>query len=72
MKIGGFLKERRREAGLTTRVLGEKAGVSWSYVAALERGKYSPTLPVLHRLLKALDVGWVEFLTATGYIKKEK
>ena len=72
MKVGEFLKKKRQVNGLTTRSLGEKAEVSFAYVSQLERGVCNPTLDTLDRLLKALDVGWIEFLTATGYVKPSK
>lgn len=68
-KTGEFLKAKRQLHGLTLRDLEKKAHVSNSQISKIERGKYTPTLDVLARLLSALEVSWVEFLTATGYIK---
>jgi transcriptional regulator with XRE-family HTH domain len=72
VKIGEFLRLKRLDKGLSIRSLAEKAEVSFAYVFRLEHGKHSPTLETLARLLKALDVGWIEFLSATGYLTPSK
>jgi len=38
------LKRLRRKAGLTQRQLGELAGLSYSYIRAMEAGRYSPSV----------------------------
>lgn len=68
--VGIFLKEKRVAAGLTVRALDVKSEVSYSYISRVERDRQAPSLDVLARLLIALDVTWVEFLTETGYMKK--
>ena len=50
------LKRARIEAGLTQQELADKAGVHRMYVSLLERGERSPTLDVLFRLCKALEI----------------
>lgn len=65
--VGQFLKAKRKYLGFSVRVLGKKADVSFTYISELERGTKKPTLDVLSRLLKALNVSWLEFTSATGY-----
>ena len=68
MEVAAFLKAKRGRAGLSVRQLAKKADISFTYISKLELGQRSPTFEVLARLLKALGVGWVEFLKTTGYI----
>lgn len=36
--------------------LGEMSGLSTHYISDIERGRYSPTIPVIERISKALDI----------------
>lgn len=36
--------------------LGEQSGLSTHYISDIERGKYSPAIPTLERIAKALDI----------------
>lgn len=54
--IGERLKQARKAAGLSTRALGEKAGVSAMSISKYETGKATPSSQVLINLGKALDV----------------
>lgn len=70
--VGGFLKSKRIEAGLSTLDVERRCGVTHSYVSQIERNKKTPSLDILARLLSALQADWIEFLTATGYVKKKQ
>jgi transcriptional regulator with XRE-family HTH domain len=48
-----LLREARRRAGLTQRELAERAGTSQAAVARIERGRQSPSLETLQRLVRA-------------------
>jgi transcriptional regulator with XRE-family HTH domain len=52
---GDTLRQRRRAAGLSQRALAVRAGVKQTQVARIETHRTQPTLPVLGRLLDALD-----------------
>ena len=53
--FGHFIRERRRELGLTQTQLGARLGWAQERVSVLERGKYGlPSLPQLCRLAEAL------------------
>ena len=54
--ISERLKQARKGAGLSTRALGEKAGVSAMAISKYETGKSVPSSPVLLNLSKALNV----------------
>jgi transcriptional regulator with XRE-family HTH domain len=47
------LKEARTAAGFTQRDLAARAGVAQPGIARIERGRVSPTLDTLDRLLRA-------------------
>ncbi|MDI3328449.1 MAG: helix-turn-helix transcriptional regulator [Alicyclobacillaceae bacterium] len=54
--IGERLKELRLERGLTVKELAERAGVSQSYVYAVEAGTRGSQVDKLVRIAKALGV----------------
>lgn len=62
-KIGERLFDARDRAGLTLRALGERAGVSWSTISAIEKGRQAATVETTERLAMALGVRpcWLAF-----------
>ena len=64
MKIASFVKEKRKNLGLTQTDLAEKAGVGLRFVRDLEQGK--PTLR-LDKVNQVLDL----FGSEMGVIRKE-
>lgn len=50
-KIGAFVRERRKAAGMTQRELGELARVGTRFVSELERGKSSVRLSAVEKVL---------------------
>lgn len=70
-RIGEGLRELREKCGFSMRQLAERAGVAASYVSAVERGKISPTIAMLSKMLVALDSDLSGFFTVDppeGYI----
>lgn len=59
--LGVRLKLARQTRGLTLKALSDAASCSESLLSKIENGKASPSLPMLHRLVKALgtNVGWM-------------
>jgi transcriptional regulator with XRE-family HTH domain len=58
-----MLNERREQVGLTREQLAKKAKVTTAYVSMMEAGKRkNPSLAVLERLAKALEVPLTELL----------
>jgi len=53
--IAAHILERRYELELTQQEVAERAGTSHSFISKLERGDHIPTIPVLQRVLAALD-----------------
>jgi len=56
MSIGEKIKIHRKKAGLTQVVLAEKAKMSRSYLADLERNRYNPSLDTLSAIAEALNI----------------
>ncbi|GLO64741.1 hypothetical protein MACH08_05250 [Oceanobacillus kimchii] len=55
-KVGFRMREKRKELKLTQVDFAKEANISTNYYASLEQGKNSPSLEVLQRIAKALDV----------------
>lgn len=66
-KIGALIRKRRRQLHLTLQQLGEKSGVSYSYLSQLERDNATPTLGTLAQVAAALGVGVDYFVSAPRY-----
>ena len=50
------LRRLRVERGLSQEELAHRTGIDRTYVSHLERLRYNPTLDMVERLAKALDV----------------
>jgi len=63
--VRGFaerLRELRRSRGLSQADLASRAGVHWTYVGRLERGKAAPGLDLMGRLAEALNAPVADLL----------
>ena len=56
MEIKIMLGEIRAERGISLSKLSEMSGVSDTHINDIENGKYSPTITVICKIAKALDV----------------
>ncbi len=54
--VGARVRSQRKQQGLTLEALAERARVSRAMISKVERSEKSPTLPVLVRIAKGLDV----------------
>lgn len=50
------LRKYRQEKGLTQEQLAAESGVASEYISRLEAGKRNPTIAIVEKLAKALDV----------------
>jgi ribosome-binding protein aMBF1 (putative translation factor) len=71
-KLGERLFEARDRAGFTLRELGERSGVSWSSISAIEKGRQSATAETVERLAIALNVrpAWLAFGEGSERIRR--
>jgi transcriptional regulator with XRE-family HTH domain len=63
-KIGALIRKRRLQLSLTLQQLGDKSGVSFSYLSQVERNNATPTLGTLAQVAQALGVG-IDFFIKT-------
>ena len=69
-KIGKFIKEKRKENGLTQEKLAEKLGVSSRSVSKWENGICMPDMSLYKDICNILNISLVEFIS--GEAKAEK
>ncbi|MFH5185576.1 Dabb family protein [Paenibacillus sp. TAB 01] len=62
MNLGSKLKQLRQRQDITLRKLGEKAGVSYSIMNAIENGRFQPSADVIRSLANVLQYDEVEEL----------
>jgi transcriptional regulator with XRE-family HTH domain len=55
-ELAEAVRSRREELGLSQRQLAERAGMTQPGVARFEAGGTTPTIPVLERLARALEL----------------
>ncbi len=63
-KVGGLIRARRRQVGMTLQALCDAAGISVGYLSQVERDLATPSLGTLAQIAQALDVG-VDYFIAT-------
>lgn len=61
-KLSERLKELRKSKKMTQQELAEKAGLHLTYVGHLELGRYHPTVYVMWKVAKALNVTMDELI----------
>jgi transcriptional regulator with XRE-family HTH domain len=72
IELGKILKEAREKKAYTLRQLGEKTEITYSYISAVERGKYLPSKDKLIRLSDALDLNKEDLLVLAGFSPVEE
>lgn len=55
-KIGSRIRERREALGISQEELAFRTEITATYLSQLENGRRNPSLAVLYRLGKALDL----------------
>jgi transcriptional regulator with XRE-family HTH domain len=60
--IGATIAQLRGDKGLSQEALADLCGVHRTYISQLERGLKNPTLNVLQKISKALDVPLSELI----------
>lgn len=70
MELGTYLRNLRKEKGLTLREAAKRSGVSHPYLSQIETGKNdNPGLEILMKLAKLYDQPLEDFLRETGHIQ---
>ena len=67
VKIGKFIAELRRRAGLTQEALGEKIGVTNKTISRWENGDYMPNIEMLQLLAEEFSISISEILAGEKF-----
>lgn len=71
--IADFVADKRKEAGLTSKELAERAGLSPAYISRVENGDYKTlTLPTAKALADGLGLTLRAFLQGVGLLNNEE
>jgi transcriptional regulator with XRE-family HTH domain len=61
--LGRRVRTLREKQGLSQEQLAEAAQLHWTYVSGIERGRRNPSLNILGRLARALNVSLSKLLS---------
>ncbi|MCB9559338.1 MAG: helix-turn-helix domain-containing protein [Kofleriaceae bacterium] len=64
--VGGNLRRLRTRRGLSLEKLAQGSGVSRAMLGQIELGQSAPTITVLHKIARALDVPYAALLSSSG------
>jgi transcriptional regulator with XRE-family HTH domain len=64
--LARWLREVRNARGLSQAAIGERVGLADTYISRLEHGRITPTLQLLERLAKCLEVELYQFFLVGG------
>ena len=67
-----LLRHWREQRGLSVRALAERAGVSYPTISRIESGRMSPTVEMLEKLAKALDIDARDLLAPSKRSKPKR
>ncbi|ARF17538.1 helix-turn-helix domain-containing protein [Sporosarcina ureae] len=70
-EFGNRLKKLREQRQMTLRYLADLAGLSYSFIASLEKGRYNPSRETICALAAALEADKNELLILAGYLPNE-
>ena len=59
--LGERIRQLRARAGFSQEELADRAGLPWTYLSDLERGRQTPSLDLLNRVARGLGVTLAEF-----------
>ena len=64
--LGGVLRKRRDECGLSQEALAEQAGLDPTFISRIENGHRRPSVESVWKVAKALDVSFEELMADVG------
>ena len=67
--LGQFIKSQRQLAELSQRELARLANLSDPYVSQIERGRHDPSIKVLQKIAKALNIRADTILSYAGWLQ---
>ena len=63
LDFGEHLRELRKKQGISQENFAFQTGLDRTYISGLECGKRNPTLKIIYKLAKSLDIEVSELLT---------
>ena len=69
VEFGARVKGRREELGLSQEALALRAGINRTYIASLESGRRNPSLDLICRLARGLDIDAAELVEGLQAVK---
>ena len=70
-EFGKRLRKLREQRQMTLRYLADRADLSYSFIASLEKGRYNPSRETIFALAAALETDINELLILAGYLPNE-
>lgn len=64
------IRQYRKEAGLTQEVMAEKLGLGSKYVQFIENGRRRPSLKVVYKIAKILEIDICKLFCPDNRLKK--
>ena len=71
MTVGARIRSRRKECGLTLKMLSVKCNISVSFLSDIEHGRRNPSLDKLRAIAEGLDTTVSQLLGEEGTTKKK-
>jgi transcriptional regulator with XRE-family HTH domain len=71
-EVGNFIREQRRQTGVSLRKLAKLAGVSNPYLSQIERGLRRPSAEILNGIAKALRISAETLYVQAGILDDRK
>jgi len=68
-EVGNRIRQYRQRSGLSQEKLALNAGLTVSFLGDIERGNKKPTVESLEKLLRALNISFLEFFDYETEIK---
>ena len=56
VRLARYLQKVRKSKGITQEQLAEKVGVSTTWIGYIETGRYKPSLKLLYKIARVLEV----------------
>jgi transcriptional regulator with XRE-family HTH domain len=70
--FGRAIREIRRMQRITQLELGKKARIHWTYIGGIEQGRRNPTLLMIHKLARGLDMPASKLLELVGIMARRE
>lgn len=70
-ELGAFIRDQRKQVGLSLRKLSDQAGISNPYLSQIERGLRKPSAEILQSIAKALQISSETLYVRAGILDEK-